>query len=167
MGEKPIFSTDIHARLGALGLNPNAFLSEDAAASERAATREVARATANDKEIQVWQDAVASVQADTATLQERLETCFKKDVETGHVLSDAEAIASLADIDRTVARGPQRSWTYNHSGDPKYKKTQPYFVTVDDKGNIMGEFPHHNKHDSVSQYPVKAGKHVIRKNPTL
>jgi len=150
-------------RLRAIGINVTSLLSPE----------EVARRMVDEKsqheqeEIDAWQSAVESVNSDTAVLRERLEARLKEDVESGRVESLEEAEKRLAQIDAEVAKGPARSWTYNgHRGD-KWHRSQTYYVTVDENGNVWGEFEAGKHEIGITGKPVSPGKHVIHKNPSL
>lgn len=110
-----------------------------------------------------WQNAVLSVERQTARLRENLERNIVRD-------GDPVKVAQhQAKIDEIVARGPERSWTYNGSRGDKWGRSQAYHVTVDGEGNIWGEYlPVNNPHEiGITGKPHRPGKYIIHANPRL
>lgn len=154
---------EIDARFAAMGIDPSAFL----AAGQVAAQELDAETQRQQAEVQKWEDAVQSVHTDTATLRTRLEDSLRRSVESGVVKTREDAKRQLADIDARVARGPARSWIYNGFAGDKWCRKQTYYVTVDDDGNIWGEFVEARYDAAITGQPLAPGKHIVHRKPTL
>jgi hypothetical protein len=154
---------NIQERLGSMGINPATLLLPEQVAVQQA-NSEILR---NQEKIDEWSAAVESVHSDTAALRERLETGLRTDVESGRVQALGDAEKRVAQIDATVAKGPARSWTYNGYRGDKWHRSQTYYATVDEQGNIWGEFEEGRHEIGITGKPVSPGKHIIHHNPTL
>lgn len=158
-------SPSIQERLGSMGINGAALLLPGQVAVEQMDTEAQRR---QDK-IDEWSAAVESIRADTATLRESLEAGLREAVSSGRITTLADAERHIADIDARVARGPERSRTYNGYDGDKWHRAQTYYATVDEQGNVWGDFEEvpPRLYAGVTGRPLSPGKHIVHRNPTL
>jgi hypothetical protein len=154
-------------RLQVMGIDTSKLLTPEQAAVEQVDEEARRREERQKEDENKWREAVDDVQQDTARLREGLESRLKADVDSGRVKTQDEVRQRLEKIDAEVARGPARRQTYNHSGDPKYRREQTYYATVDEQGNIWGEFEHEDSEIGITGKPIPAGKHMVHSNPTI
>lgn len=115
-------------------------------------------------EVKKWEKAVREVLKDTAKLREQLERRLEDSINIGRMTQD-DIERGRAEIDKVVARGPARSYTYNGFRGDKWHRSQAYYVTVDNDGNIWGDFEPGRSEIGITGQPVSPGRHIVRRNP--
>jgi|GEM_PF-6472268 len=92
-----------------------------------------------------------------------------RDLVNGGAVTTEDIAQRIDDIDADIARGMPSSYTYNRSNDPRYNKTQPTRVRLDDDGNILTEFvdPGRRLDTSLTGQPIPVGTVWITEKPSL
>lgn len=116
------------------------------------------------REIRDWQKEVKTVERETEMIRVRLEQNLADKIASGQ-LSGTEIQSSRSRIEEIVSRGVQRSYTYNGYRGDKWHRAQTYYVTVDEGGNVWGDFERGRLESGITGRPVAPGKHIIRRNP--
>lgn len=113
-----------------------------------------------------WRQEVSKITRETAALRAHLQAELEESIAEGYL--DAAAAAIRRDqIEQDVARGACRIFRYNRSVDPSYNRSQLYYVTVDEVGNIWGDYEERRPEPGITGRPIAPGRHLIRRNPTL
>ncbi|MDB5170826.1 MAG: hypothetical protein JWO35_520 [Candidatus Saccharibacteria bacterium] len=158
--------SNIQDRLSAMGINP---ANLTVAATESPQEREIRYEKIRHQEkFEEWTSKVAEVRAETVALREGLEAKLREDVESGRLGTLGAAEERLATIDATVTKGPEMKWVYNRDQGSDFHRTQPCFRTVDEQGNVWGEFELPGEAwPSTGKQPLAPGMRIICPNPTL
>jgi hypothetical protein len=164
---QPVNHEALNQALGTIGLEADVLTVLPVPAEDTMLELVHDQAGKKEKEIDTWLGEVEGIAADQSRARGREEGRLSADIQAGVVSTREEATERVAKIDEVVAQAAHRTYTFNRSHDPKYNRTQSYVASVDAQGNIWGDFKEaRNAHDVTGQ-PYAAGKHMIRKNPTL
>lgn len=117
------------------------------------------------REIRDWQKEVIAVEKEIGAVRARLEENVADQIADG-LATAAHLERSRSLIEEIVSRGAARSHTYNGYRGDKWHRAQTYYVTVDEAGNVWGEFEQVRSESGITGRPIAPGKRIIRHNPT-